>query len=97
MTKLREHIERHKTEIYRLAERRGARNVRIFGSVVRGEDDLASDVDFLVDLEPDRGLLDLGGLLMDLRDLLQAPVDVIIPSLLKARIRSQVLHEALSL
>ena len=63
MTKLREHIERHKIEIYRLAERRGARNLRIFSSVARGEDDLASDVDFLVDLEPDRGLLDLDGLL----------------------------------
>jgi len=97
MTKLQEHIEMHKAEIYRLAERRGARNVRIFGSVARGEDDRASDIDFLVDLEPDRGLLDLGGLLMDLRDLLQAPVDVVTPSLLKARIRSRVLREAVPL
>jgi len=97
MTKLQEHIEIHKAEIYRLAERHGARNVRIFGSVARGEDDRTSDVDFLVDLEPGRGLLDLGGLLMDLRDLLQAPVDVVTPSLLKARIRSQVLREAVQL
>lgn len=97
MTKLQEHIAMHKAEIYRLAKCRGAQNVRIFGSVARGEDDQASDVDFLVDLEPDRGLLDLGGLLMDLRNLLRAPVDVVTPSLLKARIRSRVLHEAVPL
>jgi len=97
MTRLQDHIEIHKTEIYRLAKSRGARNIRIFGSVTRGEDDLASDVDFLVDLEPDRGLLDLGGLLMDLRDLLQTPVDVVTPSLLKTRIRSRVLREAVPL
>jgi len=97
MTKLQEHIEMHKAAIYRLAESRGARNIRVFGSVARGEDDQASDVDFLVDLEPGRGLFDLGGLLMDLRDLLQAPVDVVTPSLLKARIRNRVLREAVPL
>jgi predicted nucleotidyltransferase len=69
-------------------------NVRIFGSVARGEDDDQSDVDFLVDLEEGRNLLDLGGLLMDLRDLLGRDVDVVTPDGLRVRIRDRVLREA---
>lgn len=57
-------------EIFRLARRHGCRNVRVFGSVATGENKLSSDVDFLVDLDQGRGLLDLGGLLSDLHDLL---------------------------
>jgi len=49
-----------------LAAARGAYNVRVFGSLARGDNDADSDVDFLVDLEPGRSLSDLGGLLMDL-------------------------------
>jgi hypothetical protein len=48
-----------RTEILRLAARRGAGNLRVFGSVARGESDAHSDIDFLVDLEPGRSLLDL--------------------------------------
>jgi len=59
-----------KAEIIRLAEMRGCRNVRVFGSVARGESDSQSDVDFLVDLDPGRTISDLGGLLMDLQDVL---------------------------
>ena len=55
--------------ILALAARYGASNVRVFGSVAEGKADDASDVDFLVDMEPGRSLLDLGGLLMDLQDL----------------------------
>ena len=84
-------------EILRLASRHGARNVRVFGSVARGEADERSDVDLLVDLEPGRSLLDLGGLLMDLRDLLRRNVDVVTERGLKARIRSRVLQEAVPL
>ena len=54
-------------EVLRLAAKHGARNVRIFGSVARGEADAASDLDFLIELEPGRNLLDMGGLLMDLQ------------------------------
>ena len=84
-------------EILRLASRHGASNVRVFGSVARGEADERSDVDLLVDLEPGRSLLDLGGLLMDLRDLLRRNVDVVTERGLKARIRSRVLQEAVPL
>ena len=75
----------------------GAYNVRIFGSVARGEADRESDVDVLVDLEPGRNLLDLGGLLMDLQELLQCQVDVVTERGLRPRIRERVLAEAVRL
>ena len=83
-----------KKEILRIAAKHGARNVRIFGSVARGEARSDSDVDFLVDMEPGRTLLDMGGLLMDLRDLLGMEVDVVTEQGLKPRIRERVLKEA---
>ena len=83
--------------ILQIAAKHGARNVRVFGSVVRGEADDQSDIDFLVDMEPGRSLLDLGGLLMDLQDLLGRNVDVVTERGLKPRIRERVLHEAVAL
>lgn len=80
--------------IYRLAKKHGAYNVRIFGSVARREAVEDSDIDFLVDLEPGRSLLDLGGLLMDLGELLQCKVDVVTEKGLRKRIRGNVLREA---
>jgi predicted nucleotidyltransferase len=61
-------------EILQLAAKHGAHKVRIFGSVARGEADASSDIDFLVEMEPDRSLFDLGGLLMDLQELLGCKV-----------------------
>ncbi len=61
----------------RIASKHGARNVRIFGSLARGEAREDSDIDFLVDMEPGRSLFDLGGLLMDLQNLLAQKVDVV--------------------
>ena len=87
-------LKAKREEILRVAAKHGAYNVRVFGSVARGEDDEKSDVDFLVDLEDDRSLLDLGGLLMDLRELLGREVDVVTPDGLRARIRDRVLGEA---
>ena len=81
-------------DILAVAARHGASNVRVFGSVARGEADEASDVDFLVDLEPGRSLFDLGGLLMDLQALLGREVDVATPRGLKPRIREQALRES---
>ena len=92
-----EDLRRHRDEILKIAERRGAYNVRIFGSVARGEADERSDVDFLVELEPGRSLLDLGGLLMDLQQLLDHPVDVVTERGLRERIRERVLEEAIPL
>jgi len=87
-------VKSKRNEIVRIAARHGAFNVRVFGSVARGEADEKSDVDFLVDLEEGRNLLDLGGLLMDLRDLLGRDVDVVTPDGLRVRIRDRVLREA---
>jgi predicted nucleotidyltransferase len=87
-------IAEKKKEIREIAAKHGARNVRVFGSVARGEARPDSDVDFLVDMEPGRTLLDLGGLLMELRDLLGLDVDVVTEHGLKPRIRDRVLKEA---
>jgi len=87
-------VKRKRDEILRVSARHGARNVRIFGSVARGEADEASDIDFLVEMEPGRSLLDLGGLQVELESLLGRPVDVVTVRGLKARIRSTVLREA---
>lgn len=74
--------------------RYGACNLRVFGSVVREEADAASDVDFVVELEPGRSLFDLGGLLMDLQKHLHCKADVMTPAMLKPRLRERVLREA---
>ena len=84
-------------EILQIAEKHGARTVRIFGSVARGEADAASDLDLLVEMEPGRNLLDLGGLLMDLQDLLGCRVDIVTEKGLRERIRDRVLREAVAL
>lgn len=87
-------VSSQRETILGLAARHGARNVRLFGSVVRGEAGAQSDVDFLVELEAGRGLLDLGGLVHDLRHLLGRPVDVVLERGLKPEIRGRVLREA---
>ena len=84
-------------DILHIAARHGARNVRIFGSVARGEADEKSDIDVLVDMEPGRSLLDMGGLLMDLQELLGRKVDVATEKGLRDRIRDRVLNEAIPL
>ncbi len=90
-------IKRKRTEVMRIAAKYGARNVRIFGSVARGEADAESDVDFLVELEPGRSLFDLGGLLMELQEALSCKVDVVTEKGLRKRIRDRVLREAMPL
>jgi hypothetical protein len=91
---VREVLAGRRDDILRIAARHGAKNVRVFGSVARGEDDERSDVDFLVELEPGRSLLDLGGLLMELQELLGRRVDVVTDKGLRSRIRQRVLNEA---
>lgn len=94
---LNELLQEKREDILRIATRRGASNVRVFGSVARGEADSKSDIDLLVDLEPGRSLFDLGGLLMDLQDLLGHKVDVVTERGLRERIRAHVLREAIPL
>lgn len=87
-------LKKKREEILGIAAKYGARNVRVFGSVARGEADEASDIDFLVEMEAGRSLLDLGGLQAELEEILGCRVDVVTEKGLKARIRSRVLGEA---
>ena len=90
-------LKARRSEILALARKYGARNVRIFGSVARGEARPDSDIDFLVEMEPGRSLFDLGGLLYELRSLLGVEVDIVTENGLRSRIREQVIHEAIAL
>jgi predicted nucleotidyltransferase len=92
-----EQVQSKRGKILKIASLYGAYNVRLFGSVARGEEQKDSDIDFLVDMESGRSLLDLGGLLMDLQELLDHPVDVVTKNGLKQRIKQRVLREALPL
>jgi predicted nucleotidyltransferase len=86
-----------RSQILQLAAIHGAHNVRIFGSAARGDASPASDVDFLVDLDPNRTLMDLGGLLMDLQELLQVRVDVATEGMLRPKVRDRALADAIPL
>lgn len=90
-------LQSKRQQILAIAEKYGARNVRIFGSVARGEARPDSDIDFLVELEQGRSLFDLGGLLYELQALLGVEVDVVTEKGLRARIRERVLREAVPL
>ena len=87
-------LKEKREEILRIAADHGARNVRVFGSVVRGETDAQSDIDLLVEFEPDRSLLDHAALWLDLQDLLGCKVDVVSEGGVKARLRERILREA---
>ena len=90
-------LQEKREEILSLATKHGASNVRIFGSVVRGEARQDSDVDFLVELESDRSLLDRVALIQDLEDLLGRKVDVATVKGLRNVWRDRILNEAVPL
>jgi hypothetical protein len=90
-------VQALREQILQIASRHGASNLRIFGSVARGDADPKSDVDFLINLEPGRSLLDHAALLLDLEKLLGCKVDVVTERGLKERIRERVLRETLPL
>jgi predicted nucleotidyltransferase len=96
-TPLGRRLRQRRKAIIRAAEKRRMHNVRVFGSVARGEDIESSDVDLLVDLDEGVGLLDLIGLERDVAQLLGVDVDVVPGDSLKPRIREQVEREAVSL
>lgn len=87
-------LAEHRDEMIAIAARRGASNVRVFGSVARGDESEASDIDLLVDLDPGVTLIGLAGPCAELTDLLGVAVDVVPADMLKARVRDQVLAEA---
>lgn len=94
---LKQVINKNRKNILRIAALHGASDVKIFGSVARGEDNETSDIDFLVKLESGRSLLDHAALLIDLGDLLGCKVDIITEKGLKEKIRARVLSEVVTL
>jgi len=90
-------LRTHREKILAIAERHGASNLRVFGSVVRGEAGPASDLDILVDLESGRSLLDHAQLQIDLEELLGLKVDVVTERGLRPHLRDRVLREAIPL
>lgn len=95
--KFEELLKSKRQEILAIAARHGARNVRVFGSVARGEAGPESDLDILVEMEPGTSLMDHVELMQDLEDLLGPKVDVVSDRALHWYIRDRVLAEATSL
>jgi len=90
-------LKEKRDQIFTIARQYGARNVRIFGSIARGEGKRDSDLDVLVDLEPGRSLLDIIAIKQDLEDLLNTKVDVVTEAAVSPYIREEVLRQAISL
>jgi predicted nucleotidyltransferase len=87
-------LQIRKAEILALAAKHGASNVRLFGSVVRGEDQPDSDVDLLVDMQENRSLFDLIGLQQDIEKMLGRKVDVLTPDGINRYLKDRILGEA---
>lgn len=90
-------LKKKRVQILQIAEKHGASNLRIFGSVAKGKARQSSDLDILIELEPGKSLLDHAALLQELEKLLGCKVDVVTERGLKERIREQVLQEAVPL
>ena len=86
-----------RAQILQIAARNRVERLRVFGSMGRGTEDEQSDIDFLVDLAPDRSLLDLGNFLYEVRSLLGMEVDAVTEKGLRRRIRERILAEAVDL
>lgn len=87
-------LTKYRRQIIEIGRNHGVVNLRVFGSVARGDDDGDSDIDFLVELEPHRSLFDLGSLQMELESLLGRKIDLVTERGLKSRIRDAVLRDA---
>jgi uncharacterized protein len=94
---IRELLQSKREKILQIAARHGARKVRIFGSVARGEARRGSDIDFLVEMDEGRSLLDHAALILDLERLLKRPVDVASERGLRPPVRKEVLKDAIAL
>jgi uncharacterized protein len=90
-------LERHRSEILRVALAHGARNVRVFGSRARGEGGEQSDLDILVDLETGRTLLDLVRMKRELEELTHRDVDVVTDKGISPYLRDEILSQAVAL
>ena len=90
-------LRQRREQILALASRHGARNVRVFGSVARGDANPSSDIDLVVDFDHSCSLMDHGELVMDLEEALGRRVDVVSARALRDRFRDRVLREAVAL
>ncbi len=94
MGKASEIYNRHKSEIREIVSRYPVANIRVFGSVLHGDDRDSSDIDLLVDTLPEATLFDLGGLQDELQELLGVHVDLLTPGDLPDKFRASVIDEA---
>ena len=90
-------IEEHRREIVEMAEKRGLSNIRVFGSMARGDATDSSDVDLLVTAGPNTSGFDVGGLLMDVQELVGRKVDVVIDRSIHPSVEKGILDEAVEL
>jgi len=93
----RQLLDEKRETILEIARRYGAHDVRLFGSIARGESTESSDVDILVRFEPNRSLFDHGGLIAELEELLGVKVDVVSEGGMRERFRARILSEAIAL
>lgn len=94
---IRQLLQSKRAQILTIAARHGARKVRVFGSVARGTARPSSDIDFLVEMEEGRSLLDHAALILDLERLLKRSVDVASERGLRRVVRTEVLKDAIAL
>lgn len=92
-----ETLRAQKDKIEHLAKLHGARNIRVFGSVARAEDTSDSDIDFLIDMEESRSLLDLIGFKQDIEAMFNRPADVLTERGISPYLRERILDEAVTL
>jgi predicted nucleotidyltransferase len=90
-------IQQKRRQILEIAQQHGAYNVRLFGSVARGETTETSDLDLLIEMEPGRNLLDVIAIKQDLEELLGCKVDVVTAAAISPYLKDKVLHEAVRL
>lgn len=88
-------LEANRSAIRAVVERHRARNARVFGSVLRGDDQEGSDLDILIDPTPETTMFDIGAIRHELLSLLGVPVDVLTPNALPDKFRAQVVAQAL--
>ena len=94
---IEETLKEKRNEILDISARHGARNVRVFGSSVRGDSGPESDIDFLIDIDEDRSLLDHIALIQELEELLGRKVDVVTEKSVYWLLRRRILREARAL
>jgi len=96
-TPLGRRLRRHRTAVLQTAQQHGATNLRVFGSVARGQDTDESDIDLMVDLAPGTGLVSLAALERELADVLNAQVDVVPADSLRPSVKVEADAESIPL